>query len=182
MNEQTAKPGMSWKGKIISAVAVVLLLGAGGAFAGWFFGCPCEFTPGGYLLGEEVEEPVDDWSFANEVGLCQIQVRTPVLPHSVNLNCMATGSGELYLSCSYCDGKRWSGAARADENARIRIGERVYPVMVSRVRDGSEKDRAWAARLEKLEDLDVPGSGTPPGTPRPPDEEWWTFRVVSAAD
>lgn len=165
---------------IVGAVAAGLLGVAGVAFAGWFFACPCGFTPGGYLLGDEVEEPVNNWSFANGVSLCQIQVRTGSLPHAVNLNCMATRSGELYLSCSVCQGKRWSSVVMENENARIRIGEQIYPVRVSRVTESDEKDRAWQARLRKLENYDVPGSGTPVGTERPPDEEWWTFRVISA--
>ncbi len=175
---QTSPNGKRRRNIIIVSVAAVLLLGAGGAFAGWFFGCPCERTPGGYLLGEEVEEPVRDWRFANDVPLCQIQVRAPLLPHSVNLNCMATDNGELYLSCANCAGKRWSDAARENSAARLRLGEQVYPVRLSRVTDSAEKDRAWQARLEKLASLSSE-SDSASSRPRPPDDEWWAFRVVS---
>ncbi|MEX0618444.1 MAG: hypothetical protein WDZ76_05845 [Pseudohongiellaceae bacterium] len=169
------------RGAVIGFILAGLLVTGGAVFAGWFFYCPCDFTPGGYLLGERVDQPVDDWSFANDVPLCQIQV-SALLPHSVNLNCMATASGELYLSCSQCEGKRWSGVALDNGEGRIRIDGRVYPVMVSHITDAAQKDRAWQARLEKLQHFDVPGSGSPLGTPRPSDEQWWTFRVVSTVD
>lgn len=165
------------------AVAVGGLALVGLFFAGrWFFTCPCDFTPGSVLWGETVDERITDWSFANDVPLCQIQVQAGITPpHAVNLNCMATEQGELYLSCSNCGPKRWSTLAERDSEARIRLDGRVYPVTVTRVTDPAEKDRSWEARLEKLQHFDVPGSGTPVGTPRPSDEAWWTFRVVSRA-
>ena len=145
---------------ILGSVAVV-------AGLSYFFYCPCERTPGGWLLGENVVEPVADWSFANEVPLCQIQVGS-WLPHSVNLNCMSTG-GKLYLSCSRCDGKTWSRVAQEIPEARIRMYDKVYPVIVRRVEDSQTLDEAWIARAAKL--------GRPLDTPRA--DGWWSFRVVS---
>ena len=156
------------------ALTTLLLVLAGLAVAGfliWFFYCPCERTSGGYLLGEEASEAVTDWSFANDmsrVPLCQIQVDAGLLPHSINLNCMAD-DGELFLSCASCDGKRWSTAVLDNPSARLRAGSVVYPVTVTRVMDPSTLDRAWIARAAKL--------GRPTDTPR--QEGWWSFRVVS---
>lgn len=159
------------QGKVLTVV-LVLILGIGIAAAlAWSFYCPCERTPGGYLLGPVADRPVMDWSFANDletVPLCQIQVQVGLLPHAVNLNCMAD-AGELFLSCASCDGKRWSMAAVADPAARLRIGETVYPVNVTRVTDPETLDRAWKARAAKL--------GRPTDTPR--QDGWWSFRVVS---
>ena len=149
-----------------------LLVGIGAiGFLAWFFYCPCERTSGGYLLGTEISDSVADWSFANDmntVPLCQIQVSTGLLPHSINLNCMAA-DGELYLSCSGCDGKRWSAAVLENPTARLRAAGRVYPVTVTRVTDPATLDRAWVARAAKL--------GRPAGTPR--QDGWWSFRVIS---
>lgn len=151
------------------ALALVLgglvVIGAA-AFAVYFFYCPCERTPGGWLLGEEVTEPVEDWSFANDVALCQIQVYRGFLPHSVNLNCMAS-DGDLYLSCASCDGKVWSTAALADPEARLRVGDQVYPVRVFRVEDAATLDEAWRARARK----------TGRGLDTPRQDGWWSFRV-----
>ena len=144
----------------------------------WFFTCPCDRTPGGYLLGTEAEERVADWSFANDVTLCQIQISVGLLPHSINLNCMSTSTGNLYLSCSQCENKRWSNAVLTDSSARLRLNDTVYPVNLTRVTDPSELDRAWGARVTKLNTLSAPATAPPPiDTSRP--DHWWSFRVVS---
>jgi len=157
-----------------AALTTLLLVLAGLIVAGfltWFFYCPCERTSGGYLLGEAASEPVTDWSFANDmstVPLCQIQVDAGLLPHAINLNCMAD-NGELYLSCASCEGKRWSTAVLENPQARLRAAGVVYPVTVTRVTDPATLDRAWIARAAKR--------GRPTDTPR--QEGWWSFRVVS---
>lgn len=156
----------------ISGAVLLPVLGVLGAAAltgavVYFFYCPCERTPGGWLLGTEVSEPVSDWSFANRVPLCQIQV-AGWLPHSVNLNCMSA-SGKLYLSCSSCEGKRWSTYALANPNGRIRLNGSVYPVTLTRVEDPEVLDEAWRARAAK-----VGRDSTPP---RP--EGWWSFSLKS---
>ena len=155
-----------------AGVLVVLVV----AFLGWSSTCPCERTPGAYLFGASADGPVSDWGFANGVTLCQIQIRVGVLPHAINLNCMATPAGQLYLSCSQCGPKRWSNAAVENGRARLRLDGTVYPVTVTRVLDSAELDRAWGARVQKLNSLEAPANpAPPPDAPRP--EGWWTFRV-----
>ena len=159
-----------------AAFAIVLVVG----WVGWSATCPCNYTPGSYLFGSENEEAVGDWTFANQVTLCQIQIRAGLLPHAINLNCFANGEGNLFLSCSSCDGKRWSGIAAADGWARLRLDGTVYPVSLTRVLDAGELDRAWTARLDKLHSLAEPANPPAPlGSPRP--DGWWSFRVVSRA-
>lgn len=153
---------------LIGGVLAGVLLFAAAAVGGWLFYCPCERSPGGWLLGTEVTEPVVDWSFANDVPLCQIQVRAGLLPHAINLNCMAADA-RLYLSCANCEGKTWSTAALANPQARLRLGDKVYPVILSRVEDPATLDQAWRAREIKL--------GRDPDRPR--EAGWWSFRVVS---
>jgi hypothetical protein len=148
---------------VLAGFIVAVLVIAGTTF---FFYCPCGPIPGGWLLGDEFTDPVSDWSFANDVRLCQIQVKA-LVPHSVNLNCMSTG-GKLYLSCSSCEGKYWSTAAVNDSGARIRINDQVYPVKISRVLDPKILDEAWLARATKL--------GRPT---KPRAEGWWSFNLVS---
>jgi hypothetical protein len=151
-----------------AVVGPVLLLGLAAGLTGWFFYCPCERLPGGWLLGETVAEPITDWTFANEAPLCQVQVQSGMLPHSINLNCMSS-SGLLYLSCAQCDGKAWSSAALEHPEARLRVGERVYPVTLTRITDDAELDVAWRAREQKL--------GRDPDRAR--ETGWWSFRVES---
>ena len=77
-----------------AALALLLVI----AFYGWSFTCPCERTPGAVLFGYEQQFAVDDWTFANEVTLCQIQINAGFRPHAINLNCFANDEGNLYLS------------------------------------------------------------------------------------
>ena len=161
---------------IIGAATLVVVLAAG--FLAWSSACPCDRAPGAYLFGAEAETPVTDWTFANQVPLCQIQIRVGVLPHAINLNCMSTSAGELYLSCSQCDTKRWSNAAVDNGRARLRLTGTIYPVTVRRVLDPAELDVAWQARVAKLQQMAAPDTPAPPGDARRPDG-WWSFRVVS---
>ena len=166
------------RGAIRSLVLVALVVAPLSGFGYWFFTCPCDRTPGGYLLGAETEASVNDWSFANDVTLCQIQISAGLLPHSINLNCMASSVGNLYLSCSQCDGKRWSSAVLDNGVARLRLNETVYPVTLTRVMDPTELDSAWDARVTKLNTLSEPATpAPPPGAQR--SDDWWSFRVVS---
>lgn len=161
---------------ILSAAVLVAVVAVG--FVGWSYTCPCDRAPGAYLFGAEVDAPVTDWTFANQVRLCQIQITTGLLPHAINLNCMSTPTGQLYLSCSQCETKRWSNAAVEDGRARLRLDGTVYPVTVRRVLDPAELDQAWRARVAKLQVVGGTGTPTPPPDARRPDG-WWSFRVAS---
>lgn len=161
-------------GALLWTVAVLAVL-AVGAGAVWFYTCPCERIPGGYLSGTEADEAVSDWRFANQVALCQIETRAGLLPHSINLNCMAGSSGELFLSCSQCDGKRWSSAALENPAARIRLDGTVYPVTLSRLTSDQDLQRAWRARAEKLAGMRGTALETIPERP----DHWWSFQVSS---
>ena len=150
--------------KILIGLGIVIVVGA----VAFTTVCPCGPTPGAYLMGQEVSEPVSDWSFANEEPLCQIEVTT-WRPHSINLNCMATPTGDLYISCSNCAAKSWSQTAVQNGQGRIRIGDQVYPVAMRRVQDSDELDLAWATRAAKLKRDAVE---------RP--DHWWSFHLTSS--
>ena len=163
---------------VAAALAVVVVV-----VVVWTLRCPCDATPGFVLLGDSHEQPVADWSFANEVSLCQIQIGIALRPHSVNVNCMATPEGELFISCSVGDQKYWCPRVQQDHAGRLRLDGVVYPVFLNREMDPATLDRVWASRIRKLQKPHVharqPGSGDPPplDTPRP--DSWWTFRVES---
>ena len=149
---------------------ILIFVGAGAAYTHYFV-CPCEVIPGGPLSGPVIDEPVDDWSIANDraqVPLCQVEVNGGYT-YSINVNCMAY-EGKLYVSCSQCANKTWSGIALEKPDMRIRVAGRIYPVRFTRIDDPDLKDKVWRARLEKIdaEDKDAP---------RP--EGWWTFNVAS---
>ena len=156
------------------ALAGVAALAIGATLV-WVFSCPCERTPGVYLSGERVAEPVTDWTFANQVQLCQIQTRSGLLPHAINLNCMADSRGDLFLSCSECEGKRWSTAALENPAGYIRLEGLVYPINLRRLRESSELDNAWQTRARKLANLR--GRTLDEISDRP--DHWWSFQVTS---
>ena len=156
---------------IAPILAILILLAGVAGFLYWFLACPCEQTPGGYLLGEESQEVISDWSFVNEVSLCQLQTRGSFLPHSLNLNCYSTDK-ELFIGCMNCETKSWGASLVEQGIARIRINNIVYPVTARRLMQPAEKDHAWLSSSTKAQ--------RPLDTPRPPDNNWWTFQLVSS--
>ncbi len=156
-----------------------LVLVAGASVAVWTTTCPCDRTPGFYLTGTAAAAPVVDWQFVNDIPACQLQIDANGLPHSINVTCMATPDGGLFISCSNCEGKYWSSHVEADERARVRLNGTVYPVTLNRVREPSRLDQAWGARIAKLARQESgPGTPAPPaGTPRP--DTWWSFQARS---
>ena len=149
--------------KIVTAVVLVFAITG---LAVYVNSCPCERVPGLWLTGTEVAEPQEDWSFVNDVGLCELEVRS-WRAHSITLNCMSS-QGDLFVSCSRCEGKYWSGVALENPAGVLRIGRRLYPVSLARITDPNELDRAWQARAAKLKRDDVD---------RP--DHWWTFQLAS---
>jgi hypothetical protein len=128
---------------------------------------PCGPIPGGALRGERVSTPVADWSLANEVPRCELEVR-PEAPRSMTVNCMAW-EGRLFVSCSQCARKRWAAMVEADARGRVRVGDRIHPVTLERVTDPSLLQAVWSARSRKLGQDDS----------TPPKDGWWTFELVS---
>jgi hypothetical protein len=112
---------------------LVAAIAAAGALIVWTTICPCSTVPGFVLMGDVQREPVTDWRFANDVPLCQIQVSAFGIPHAVNLNCMATPEGDLFLSCSTCTLKFWARHLAENAPGRLRLDGRVYPVVLNRV-------------------------------------------------
>jgi hypothetical protein len=164
--------------KVLVALAAVLVIGGGGIY-GWSSVCPCDRTPGLVLMGSASETPVNDWRFIDDVPLCQVQVWGRWGPISVNLTCMATPEGELFLSCSTGAQKYWCNEVGANEAARLRANGTVYPVVLTRELDPVTLDRAWRARVKKLQAYNPSGAPVPAEDARRPDS-WWSFRARSA--
>ncbi len=128
---------------------------------------PCGPISGGRLSGTDSSVPPADWSIANDVPRCAVEVR-PESPHSVTVNCMSW-QGRLFVSCSECEPKAWSSYAVKDPRGRVQIGDEVYPVSLMRIVDPSELDSVWQARARKTGEENV--------EQRPSD--WWTFELRS---
>ena len=153
--------------KIVTAVVLVFAITG---LAVYVNSCPCERVPGLWLTGTEVAETQEDWSFVNEVGLCELEVRS-WRAHSITLNCMSS-RGDLFISCSRCEGKYWSGIALEHPRGVIRVDKSLYPITLRRLTESLELDRAWTARATKLRNL-----GREANDDRP--DHWWSFRLES---
>ena len=145
----------------------------------WSSVCPCDSSPGFLLLGESVTEPIEDWSFANNTPLCQLQVWAGLRPHSINLNCMATDEGELFLSCSVCASKYWAQHVGESESGVLKLGDRVYPVSVNREEISERLDKAWRARVLKLQTHGGGPYNPVPALDAERPDHWWSFHVIS---
>ena len=181
MNETSSIHVTTRPRKVLFGVAALILIVAGGVGV-WTTTCPCNRTPGFMLLGDMQTTPVTDWRFVNDIPLCQIQMYAGIMPHAVNLNCMATPDGQLYLSCSACETKFWGRHVEDNERGRLRVNGKFYRVVFSKVADPAELDRAWAARVKKLQVYgEEPYNPTPPPDAKRP-KNWGTFHLRSATD
>ncbi len=182
MSDEQTLPETGGKSRnILIAAGGALLVAVVAGFLIYSSVCPCERTPGGFLFGERASEPVSDWSFANDVPLCQLQIWAGIRPHSINLNCMSTPEGDLYLSCSVCSTKYWAGKVGENESGVMRLNGTVYPVVINRETDPAAMDRAWTARVTKLQTYGgAAANPVPPEDAQRPDH-WWTFRIESSS-
>ena len=165
--------------KILLGIAAALALVALAGGVVWAVNCPCERTPGFVLLGDTHEAPVADWSFANDVSLCQIQIGIWLRPHSVNVNCMATpdrnlhqllGRREQVLVSTGGTGPLGTPAAR-----RRRLPRRPQPRDGPGQRSiGSGPHGSASCRSRKCRRGSPGAAARPPplDTPRP--DSWWT--------
>ena len=65
----------SLKTLLVAAITIAVI----GLVMTFVVRCPCERMPGTVLFGSQVSAPVSDWSFANDVRLCQSRV-SPLHP------------------------------------------------------------------------------------------------------
>jgi len=98
-------------------------------------GGPMLMLPGGALRGEVVEEPVGDWSFADD-RFVDLEVR-PSDPYSVEVNYIVR-SGRLYIDPA--EGRRWLEYIRQDPRVRVRFDDKVYSARAVLVEDPQEKE------------------------------------------
>ena len=123
---------------------------------------PFGTIPGKRLRGEEVTEPIDDWSFAQQYRRVNVEVR-PADPYSVNAGYFVH-ERILYISSSK---SRWAQFMLQEPNIRIRIGDKLYRVRATRM-EGAALEQAQKAYSEK----------NPRRTPEQIAERWF-FRINS---
>lgn len=143
--------------RAIAVIVIPVLFGFG----------PCGPIPGGALEGELVATKVSDFRFVQDANRCALEVKDEK-PHSVTVNCWAVGK-QLFIGCQDCEGKTWSSAILSHPEARVKIGEKLYPVKATRMEDEGAIGRAWRFRWEKYEE----------GQLEPVPEGYWLFHMRS---
>jgi len=124
---------------------------------------PFGTIPGKRLRGEEVTEPIDDWSFAQQYRRVNVEVR-PSDPYSVNAGYFVH-ERVLYVSSSK---SRWAQFMLQDPNVRVRVGDKLYRVRATRVEDSEYLEQVRKAYSDK----------NPRRTPEQIAERWF-FRIDS---
>ncbi len=124
---------------------------------------PFGTIPGKRLRGEEVTEPIDDWSFAQQYRRVNVEVR-PSDPYSVNAGYFVH-ERVLYVSSSK---SRWAQFMLQDPNVRVRVGDKLYRVRATRVEDPEYLEQVRKAYSDK----------NPRRTPEQIAERWF-FRIDS---
>lgn len=124
MSRNVRTPHRARAARRLLCAVFLLLPGCGGPFL---------VFPGGELSGEVVEEPVEDWSFADDTFM-DLEVR-PEDPYSVELNYVVE-DGKLYIDPA--EGRRWFDYLREDPRVRVRFGDRIYAGTAVKVGDPGE--------------------------------------------
>ena len=153
----------------ILAVVVILAAVAGTLYARRTN--PIQFISGRQLTGEVVSEPVSDWSFAKDVQLVAIETR-PAAPYSVTTWCFVH-EGKLYIPASAASTKAWTHFAAADPRVRVKIGDKIYPGVATRVTDEALREplREIARAKYQLPAQMPANMGSP--------SDVWLFRIDS---
>jgi hypothetical protein len=126
---------LSWL--VIVAVVAGLSSGPIGAF------------PGGELTGRPVTEPVEDWSFAEDVEEIQMQVSVG-RPRSITTHFLVH-EGNLYVGADFLfPHKRWVHDVLEDDRVILRIRGNLYPRRAVRITDPTAHARLLEAAARKI--------------------------------
>lgn len=116
--------------KIVSHSLLTLLFV--GYIAYQFRTDPIAVISGKQLSGDEVAYPAD-WAFTNDFETVAVEAR-PGNPHSVTTVCFLV-NGDLYIPARNGSSKDWPAYVLNDSRVRIKVGELVYPAMMTRILD-----------------------------------------------
>jgi len=127
---------------------------------------PYTLIPGKQVTGEEVAGHIDDWSFTLQHRRVINEVR-PSNPYSVNTSSLLVDD-VLYIPSGGGGESRWAQFLVDDPTMRLKVGDKIYPVMATLVEEPEEVERVRQAYQTKY-----------PNTPADRIARFWFFRVES---
>jgi hypothetical protein len=155
-------------------IAAVLVAGIALLFFGArFHDGPLGPIPGGPIVaGEEVSQPVADWSALKDTGEIQLQLDSQSRSRTVWFFVL---DGKAYVPCSlgFPPGKKWHQEAVKDGRATLRIDGKRYRVTLTKLDDAAAQQISERARAE----LTRKYGRLPPG-----EGGAWLFSVASRAE
>ena len=152
---------------LVRIVAGLVGIGALVFVGARFHDGPLGLIPGGgFASGEEVGEPVADWSFVKDAEVVELQLDAEAGSRTVWI---LVHEGRAYVPCSldFPPGKRWHRKAVLDGRATLRIEGRRYPVVLTKT-----EDAALASALRQEVERKY-------GRLPPSDSGVWIFQVAS---
>ena len=124
---------------------------------------PKDTSPGLWLSGDIVSEPITDWLFTNEIKEIFVETQTSyLLPHSITTYC-GVYEGKFYLFSAYYEGgefpyaRRWNHNVIRDPSVRLKINGDIYEQNLSFVSDESRKAPIHKAFVDKYSNWQSPG-------------------------
>ena len=118
---------------------------------------PADRTPGMWLSGELITEPIDDWSFSNEHMEVFLETHPWYgVPFSVTVVTATTGD-KLFVPSIYSEpadfpgGKYWNGIIETNPEVLIKIGDKRYPRSAHLITDTAEFEIAFGALAGKYD-------------------------------
>jgi hypothetical protein len=151
---------------VVGLVALVALA----FFAARLHDGPLGPIPGGPLeAGDEVTEPVADWSFVKDVGEIELQLASQGRSRTTWI---LFHEGQAYVPCSlgFPPGKSWHHDALADGRATLRIEGKRYPVQLTKLDDAAVQQLEAVVRSEVARKY---------AQAPPTDAGVWLFRITS---
>ena len=124
---------------------------------------PKDTSPGLWLSGDIVSEPITDWLFTNEIKEIFVETQTSyLLPHSITTYC-GVYEGKFYLFSAYYEGgefpyaRRWNHNVIRNPSVRLKINGDIYEQNLSFVSDESRKAPIHKAFVDKYSNWQSPG-------------------------
>ena len=119
--------------RVLEGIAIVLIVTVGTLLVLYLNRSdPYGQIPGKRLLGEEINEPIKDWSFTEQARVVTLEVR-PSAPYSVIVSCLLH-DGILHALATSIE-NRWMQFLLQDPNIRFRVEGKLYKARATVVED-----------------------------------------------